>query len=278
MSVGPANRWLDDVAFELLRLAVLTLLLAVIVVPFVYVFSVSFRAPAEFFTQDIYLLPKEPTLEPWHESFRVLAEPLKNSLLIASGTMVIALIITIPGAYVFGRKEFPGKKIGFYGIVVALMFPYIILVIPLADIWYGFDIHDTIPGMWIAYQTFVAPFAIWILRDFFEKLPTDLEEAARVYGCTQWGAFRRVILPLSVPAIAAVGFLSFLTGWNDYLFSSMLTTGSGVRPSVVVLFNTTTGSERNYWALVMAQTLIVGTPPAVLYMVARRHITNAFAV
>jgi len=98
MSVGPANRRLDDVAFELLRLTALTLLLAVIVVPFVYVFSVSFRAPAEFFTQDVYLIPKEPTLQPWHESFRVLAEPLKNSLLIASGTMVIALIITIPGA------------------------------------------------------------------------------------------------------------------------------------------------------------------------------------
>ncbi|MEF8789994.1 MAG: carbohydrate ABC transporter permease [Haloarculaceae archaeon] len=278
MSVRSPGRHLDDIGFEVLRIAALAALLAVIVVPFVYVVSVSFRSPAEFFTAGIYLVPKEPTLEPWVSSFGSLAVPLKNSLLIASGTMIISLIITIPGAYVFGRKEFPGKRIGFYGIVVALMFPYIILVIPLADIWYDFQIHDTIPGMWIAYQTFVAPFAIWILRDFFEKLPTDLEEAARVYGCTQWGAFVRVILPLSAPAIAAVGFLAFLTGWNDYLFSSLLTTGSGVRPSIVVLFNTTTGGERNYWALIMAQTLIVGTPPAVLYMVARRHITNAFAV
>jgi len=215
MSVRSPGRHLDDIGFEVLRIAALAALLAVIVVPFVYVVSVSFRSPAEFFTAGIYLVPKEPTLEPWVSSFGSLAVPLKNSLLIASGTMIISLIITIPGAYVFGRKEFPGKRIGFYGIVVALMFPYIILVIPLADIWYDFQIHDTIPGMWIAYQTFVAPFAIWILRDFFEKLPTDLEEAARVYGCTQWGAFVRVILPLSAPAIAAVGFLAFLTGWNE---------------------------------------------------------------
>lgn len=278
MSVGSSGRHLDDVGFELLRLTVLAALLAVIVIPFIYVVSVSFRSPQEFFTGGIYLVPKNPTLEPWVSSFESLATPLKNSLLIASGTMIISLIITIPGAYVFGRKQFPGKRIGFYGIVVALMFPYIILVIPLADLWYSFQLHDTVPGMWIAYQTFVAPFAIWILRDFFEKLPTDLEEAARVYGCTQWQAFVRVILPLSAPAIAAVGFLAFLVGWNDYLFSSLLTTGSGVRPAIVVLFNTTTGGERNYWALIMAQTLIVGTPPAVLYMVARRHITNAFAV
>lgn len=277
MSIYWSRLEIGDTTSEVLRLAVLAFFLAMIVFPFAYVVSVSFRSPQEFFSSSVYLIPKNPTIEPWVSSFDTLAGPLKNSALIATGTMIISLIITIPGAYVFGRKQFPGKTIGFYGIVTALMFPYIILIVPIADIWFAFGLHDTIPGMWIAYQTFVAPFAIWILRDFFEKLPTDLEEAAQVYGCSQWGAFYRVILPLSLPAIASVGFLSFLVGWNDYLFSSMLTTGSGVRPAVVRLFQTTTG-ERTYWALLMAQTLIVGTPPAVLYMIARRHITNAFAV
>jgi len=278
MSIHWSRLEIGDITREVLRLAVLAFFLAMIVLPFAYIVSVSFRSPQEFFGSSVYLIPKNPTIDPWVDSFDTLADSLKNSALIATGTMILSLIITIPGAYVFGRKQFPGKTIGFYGIVTALMFPYIILIIPIADVWFAYNLHDTIPGMWIAYQTFVAPFAIWILRDFFEKLPMDLEEAAQVYGCTQWEAFYRVILPLSLPAIASVGFLSFLVGWNDYLFSSMLTTGSGVRPAVVNLFQTTTGTERNYWALVMAQTLIVGTPPAVLYMIARRHITNAFAV
>lgn len=277
MSIRRSRLEIGDITYEVLRLAVLAFFLAMIVFPFAYVVSVSFRSPQELFGSSVYLIPKNPTIEPWVNSFDELAGPLKNSALIATGTMILSLIITIPGAYVFGRKQFPGKNIGFYGIVTALMFPYIILIIPIADLWFALNLHDTIPGMWIAYQTFVAPFAIWILRDFFEKLPMDLEEAAQVYGCTQWEAFYRVILPLSLPAIASVGFLSFLVGWNDYLFSSLLTTGSGVQPAVVNLFKTTS-SERNYWALVMAQTLIIGTPPAALYMVARRHITNAFAV
>lgn len=269
---------LDDVAVEAVRIAILAFLLAIIVVPFIYVVSVSFRAPSEFFSPEVYLLPREPTLRAWNDAVSNLLPHLKNSALIAFGTMTIALIITIPGAYVFGRQDFPGKDFAFYAIVLALLFPYILLVIPIAEIWHDVGLHDTIPGMWIAYQTFVAPFAIWILRDFFEKLPKDLEDAAQVYGCTQWQAFYRVILPLSAPAIAAVGFLAFLVGWNDFLFSSLLTTGSGVEPAVVTLFKVTTGGERNYWALLMAMTIIVGVPPAVLYMIARRHLTSAFAV
>lgn len=278
MNRNPLAYELSDTAFEVLRLIILTSILAIIVLPVLYVISVSFRSPQEFFSSGVYLIPKEPTFQAWTDAIETLREPLMNSAQIATGTMILSLVITIPGAYVFGRKEFPGKRIGFYGIVSALMFPYIILIIPITDIWYDFNLHDTIPGMWLAYQTFVVPFAIWILRDFFEKLPEDLEEAAQVYGCTRIEAFYRVILPLSIPAIASVGFLAFLVGWNDYLFSSLLTTGAQVQPAIVTLFEITTGSERNYWALIMASTLLVGIPPAVLYMFARRHITNAFAV
>jgi multiple sugar transport system permease protein len=202
MSIRRSRLEIGDITYEVLRLAVLAFFLAMIVFPFAYVVSVSFRSPQELFGSSVYLIPKNPTIEPWVNSFDELAGPLKNSALIATGTMILSLIITIPGAYVFGRKQFPGKNIGFYGIVTALMFPYIILIIPIADLWFALNLHDTIPGMWIAYQTFVAPFAIWILRDFFEKLPMDLEEAAQVYGCTQWEAFYRVILPLSLPASA----------------------------------------------------------------------------
>jgi ABC-type glycerol-3-phosphate transport system permease component len=266
-----------ELGFQSAKYLLLGVSLLLAVFPFVYVLSVSFRPPAELYTAP-HLLPRSPTLEPWRTAVDTLSGPLINSTIIAVGTAVLSLLITIPGAYVFGRKEFPGKRPMFYLVITALLFPYILLIIPISDLWSELGLYNTIPGLWLAYQVFVTPFAIWILRDFFEQLPPNLEEAAQVYGCTQFGAFLRVVLPISMPAIVAVGFLAFLTGWNDFLFSNMLTTGTGPRPAVVSLFLSTAGSEQTIWTRLMAQTLIIGLPPTVLYIVARRKLSNALAV
>ncbi|RDZ62725.1 carbohydrate ABC transporter permease [Haloferax sp. Atlit-12N] len=244
-----------------------------------FIFSVSFMPPSEFFGAP-HIIPQNPTLEAWTSGFQELRDNLVNSFLIGLGTTIVALAISIPGAYAFARKEFYGKRAGFYAIISAMMFPYILLVIPIMDLWNDLGLYNTIPGMIIAYQVFVTPFAIWILRDFFAKLPTDIEEAAQVYGCTQFTAFLRVILPLATPGIVAVGFLAFLTGWNDFLFANLLTTGTGPVPAVPVLYGTIGGGsgERVYWGKLMAETLIIGTPPTILYLVARNYLENAFTV
>ena len=266
-----------DIVYHVSRYLILLTLLALVLVPILYIISVSFRAPAEFFGEP-HFIPKQPTLKAWEMAFNELRGPLINSTYIAVGTTIISLFIIIPGAYVFGRTEFPGKELAFYVILAAMLFPYILLIIPLTDLWYFMGIHNTIPGLWIAYQTFIVPFGIWILRDFFEKLPQNLEEAAQIYGCSKWSAFIRVVLPISFPAIAAVGFLSFFVAWNDFLFSSMLTTGQDVRPAVVSLYMILEGSERTYWAWTMAEALIIGAPPTVVYLFSRRYLAQAFEV
>ncbi|WP_135303961.1 carbohydrate ABC transporter permease [Haloarcula amylovorans] len=258
---------------------VITFLVLLNLVPLLFILSVSFMPPGEFFGAP-HLIPHEPTLEAWTSGIAELRDNLINSFLIGAGTALLALAITIPGAYAFARKEFYGKKVGFYAIILAMMFPYILLVIPIMGLWNDLGLYNTIPGMILAYQVFVAPFAIWILRDFFENLPKDIEEAAQVYGCTQFSAFVRVILPLAAPGIVAVGFLAFLTGWNDFLFANLLTTGTGPVPAVPVLYGTIGGGsgERVYWGKLMAETLIIGAPPTVLYLVARQYLENAFTV
>lgn len=266
-----------DAGYYGLLYLLLAVLLFITVVPFVYILGISFRPPAEFLG-GAHWIPHNPTLKPWTGAIDRVGSQLINSTLISFGTAAISLIITIPGAYVFGRQQFPGKEIAFYGIIIALLFPFILLIVPISDVWNDLGLFNTIPGMWLAYQVFVTPFAMWVLRDFFEQLPSDLEEAAQVYGCTQFQAFYRVIIPLAYPGIIAVGFMAFLTAWNDFLFANMLTTGTGPRPAVVSIFIVATGTESNYWGLVMAMTLIVGTPPTVLYMIARRYISDAFAV
>jgi ABC-type glycerol-3-phosphate transport system permease component len=266
---------LYDVGFVLGKYLLLGFFLLIIIPPFVYVFSVSLRTPAEIFV--ITLIPDVITFQNYVTVFDEFSGPLVDSLLIATGTSLISMLITIPSAYAIGRKQFPGRMAVFYVIILALLFPHILLIIPISDIWNGIGLYNTIPGLWFAYQPFVTPFSLWILRDFFENLPTNLEEAAQVYGCTEFSAFVRVILPISAPAVVAVGFLAFLAGWNDFLFANFLTTGTGPEPATVVLFKNV-GGELQFWETLMAQALVVGIPPAILYMVGRKYLAKAFAV
>lgn len=251
-----------------------------IVIPLVYVIGTSFKPPGELFTSSPHLVPNDPTIENYTYAIDRFGTQLVNSLLIALGTAGLALLITIPGAYVFGRKEFPGKRLLFYGIILALLFPHVVLIVPITELWLSVGLFNTLPGVWLSFQIFVAPFALWILRDFFRKLPSNLEESARIYGCSQFGAFVRVILPLSLPAIGAIGFLAFLHGWSDFLFANMLTTGNGPRPAIVSLYFALNagGGERVNWGPMMAMSMIIGLPPTALYMYTRQHLTNAFAV
>lgn len=270
-------QWAIDRSIEWVRRILIVLILGVTVIPIVYVFSVSIQSPTEFFSYP-HLIPQSPTADAWIFAFQRLQGPLVNSFLIATGTAIISLLITIPSAYIFGRRDFPGKKYLFYLVVLTMLSPYLLLIIPITSLWYELGLFNTILGLWISYQVFVTPFAIWILRDYFEQLPHNLEEAAQVYGCTNFSAFIRVILPLAIPAIFTVGFLSFIVGWNDYLFSNMLTTGTGPRPAVVELFIQTGGSETRFWGRLMALTLMVGIPPTILYMFVRKFLAESLSI
>jgi multiple sugar transport system permease protein len=276
--LGP--HWdVEDVVFQFAVYLLIAALCFVILVPLVIVVAASVTPTSELFANPAAILPQRPTFDTWVRGFTSLSEGLFHSFVISAGTAIIALVVTIPGAYVFGRKEFPGKGFVFYAIVLSLMFPTIVLIVPITSNWLSWGLYDTYPGMWIAFQIFVTPFAIWILRDYFSDLPENLEEAAQVYGCTEFGAFVRVILPIAKPALVAVGFLAFLNGWNEFLFASLLTTSSGVQPAIVSLYSTLHAGQGESipWTLMMAQAIMIGTPPAVLYFVAQRSLRGAFS-
>lgn len=247
------------------------------VLPFVYVISVVLRPPSELWT--VQLIPSELSTHFLEVAFGRINDLLLNSFYISIGTMALSLIIVIPSAYVFGRKQFQGKSVMFNIVLLIIMFPFVLLIIPITEAWHDIGLWNTIPGLWIANQIFVAPFAIWVLRDYFSKLPKNLEESAQVYGCTQFQAFYRVILPLATPSIIAIAFLSFLVGWNDFLMAGMLTTGTGPRPAVVGLFLTLFNANASVpYGTIMGEAILIGTPPTVLYLLARKSLSESFEV
>lgn len=264
-----------DMLFRALKYLVILFFAVVILTPLVFIVTVSFMSPSEFF-EPFHLIPRIPTLESYTSAFRSIGDNLLNSFIASTGTALVTLLIAVTGGYVFARKDFPGKRIAFFGIITALMFPYVLLVVPITDMWDQLGLYNSFAGLILSFQLFVAPFALWVLRDFFENLPPNLEEAAQVYGCSEFMAFVRVVLPLSKPAIISTGFIAFVIGWQEFLFSNMLTTAQGPRPATVQLYLDTTASQITYWGQMMAETVLIAIPTIVLYFIARQSISETF--
>lgn len=258
-------------------LAGLLLLLAIVLIPYAWVIVTAFRPPEE--TYSLAWWPSRISFAAWEEVFvdYDFGRYLLSSLTAGVGSALLATAIALPGAYIFARKEFPFREPFFYMIVGTLIFPFILLIVPITITWIHLGLFNTYLGLWLAFQIFAVPYSMWILRGYFARMPRHLEEAAQIYGCTPFGAFWRVIVPLAMPVLISVMFLAFLQGWSDFLFSNMLTTGDGPRTASVAIYTSSAGGERVEWGPLMVMTLVTGIPPVILYMAAQRQLAKTFA-
>ncbi len=267
--VGPTQR--------VITYATLGLVLAMILIPYAYIIATAFKEPGEVF--ETSWMPVKISLQAWIDVFTIFEfhKFLLNSLIAGLGSAMLAVFISLPGAYIFARKNFRFRETFFYMIVGTLVFPFILLIVPITIIWIKLGLFNTFVGLWLAFQIFAVPYCVWILRGFFAQLSPHLEEAAMVYGCTQFQAFYKVMVPLAKPVVISVLFLSFLYGWSDFLFSNMLTTGGGPQTASVAIYIATAGGERIEWEMLAVMTLVAGIPPVAVYMLAQKHLSQTFA-
>lgn len=263
------DRWLG-----VIRLFFTGLIGFLFLFPILYGLSVAFRPPANLLGNQP-LIPTEITFEYWIIFLKRSGKQLLSSLLIGTGVSILTLLVSVPAAYAFARTEFPGRKFLFYFIIAVMLVPVVMLVVPVAQLWRNFGLYNTLTGIWLAVMVATIPVAIWILRDNFQRLPKNTEETARVYGCTRFQAFIRVILPLAAPAIIAVGFLNFLTAWNEFLFTNILTAPDGPRPAIAYLFSLMSVDATNSWTFILAGAYIISVPPATFYILSRRYLNKA---
>ncbi len=263
--------------WKAISFAILGLVLALILIPYAYIIATAFKEPGEVF--EVRWMPEKISLQAWTDVFAIFEfhKFLLNSLTAGLGSAALAVFISLPGAYIFARKKFRLRETFFYMIVGTLVFPFILLIVPITIIWIKIGLFNTFVGLWLAFQIFAVPYCVWILRGFFAQLPPHLEEAAMVYGCTQFQAFYKVMIPLAKPVVISVLFLSFLYGWSDFLFSNMLTTGGGPQTASVAIYTATAGGERIEWEMLAVMTLIAGIPPVVVYMLAQKYLSQTFA-
>lgn len=274
MSTRIGSREIGFDAIDVLRWIITVSFIAIIVTPVSYALSVSFRPQSEVYGP-VHFIPYEFTTNNYDIFLSEATGFLLNSVLIATGASMLILLVAIPGAYAFARQEFPGKSKLFYAIIFIMLVPEVMIIIPVAQIIRWIELYDTIFGVWLGLMIGGMPIALWILRDNFEKLPPNAEEAAQVYGCTQFSAFIRVILPLATPAIVAVAFLAFLSAWTEFLFTNLLSTQQGAWPAIVYLFSLLSPDFPIDWPFTMAASFVIALPPIVFYALARRYLEKA---
>lgn len=197
----------------------------------------------------------------------------KNSIIVAFAATIISLFFSIPGAYAFARLDFPGRQILFYTAVFTIMFPWIVITIPVYEVFFVLGLINTLTGVIIAIAIFTLPQNIWLLQGFFRQgIPANIEEAALIDGNTEITAFIRIVLPLSAPAIGAAALFSFLVGWNNFLWVFILTSDEEVRTATVAIHYILGSDVLREWNILMASVVLLIAPPIIFYGLSQRYV------
>ncbi|MEZ4670251.1 MAG: carbohydrate ABC transporter permease [Anaerolineae bacterium] len=255
--------------------------------PFYWIFTTSFKRPLDVNRVPRYIpfVDYQPTLDHW--KFLLVDEQSKtvryfrNSLIAAGFACLASVIFGSMAGYGLSRFRYYWARLGWrndniaFWIISQRFLPPAAVVIPFILFFNFFHLIDTHFGLIIAYTTFNLPFAVWIMRDFFNSLPIDLEESARVDGATRWQTFIRIVLPLATPGLVTVALFSFIFAWNEFLFSLMLTNFEAITmPVYLAGMKNTKGID---WWYISALTLIMVAPVMLIGLFLQRYIVRGLS-
>lgn len=200
-------------------------LIFIVMLPIIWMIMVSFyRMPFYRFLADPMIFFEGANLSAYRQMLFGTHFPIwfRNSVIVTLGATVLSIVICTFGAYSIGRLRFKGRRPVATFLLLTQMFPLILIAIPIFLIFRDLGLANSLTGLIFAYVAFVLPFAIWMLRGFYENLPESLEEAAMIDGSTRIGAVLRVIVPLSAPAIATTAIFAWIFAWNEFVMVLIL--------------------------------------------------------
>lgn len=261
---------------EALLTALGVLMLLVFLFPIYWMIVTSVRPQTGIFAYPPQIIPLNLDFGAW--TGRIFNDPtiiryFLNSAVIGTGTALLTLALSAPAAYGLTHLRIRGKSVVLLIALSSLMFPVIMLATPLFVVFNRFNLLDSYGGLIIANTTVALPFALIVLRPFFLSIPSQLADAALIDGCTLWGAFLRIVLPLAAPGLFTVATFSFLFGWNDLVFALTMTSSEEMRPVTAGLWNFI-GANVTKWPAVMAFSTLAMLPPLMVFLVAQRYVVS----
>jgi arabinogalactan oligomer / maltooligosaccharide transport system permease protein len=196
-----------------------------------------------------------------------------NSILVALLTTVVGVFLSCTAAYALSRFRFPGRKTGLTMFLVVQMFPATLLLLPLYVVLNKLGLLNSIAGLVLVYSTTAIPFCVWTLKGYFDSLPRELEEAARIDGASQWMIFRKIILPLARPGIAVTALFSFMTAWNEFIMASTFMTDQSKYTLPVLIQSNVTEYSAN-WGVFAAGAVVTSIPVMIAFYVLQRYLVG----
>jgi multiple sugar transport system permease protein len=250
------------------------------VAPYLWLIISSLSFKIDLLTVPLRWIPSRLTLENYYSLFfmrgsesvntRLFFQSLGNSAIISLTTMFICLILGVFAAYAIARLRFKGSNTMVLVMMATQLVPPIVLVVPLYVIMRKMDLLDKQIGLIIVDISIVLPLVIWLMRGYFASIPSELEDAARIDGCTHLGALFRVILPLSGPGLVSVMIFAFIAAWNEYLYAFIFTNVTAkTLPVLIGEFSTKLGLE---YLRIAAAGVLASLPPVLLALVFQRFI------
>jgi arabinogalactan oligomer/maltooligosaccharide transport system permease protein len=271
----------EDSPFKLIIINLVLIGFCIIALyPVLRVLSVSLRPGDRLLSTSLAIIPDDATLEAYRT---VLVEKdfllwLWNSIMITAGTAVVGVTLAATSAYAFSRWRFPGRAPGLIFLLATQMIPAPMMIVPIFILATKLSLTETYRGLVIAYSVTSIPFSIWILKGYYDTIPFDLEEAALIDGSSRLGAFWRIILPLSTPALAIVFLFNFMTAWNDYLFARVMLANADDLWTWPLGLQRFQGQFQTQWGMFAAASMMVSIPVLLLFLYSSKWLISGLTL
>lgn len=259
----------------------LTLLLVFVTLPMVWMVLTSVKSQFAAMQYPPQWWPAEPTLQNYFKLLdptnRIGQEFLRyfwNSFYVSLVTTILGVAVAVPAAYAFSRFRFPGRTFLFFSVLVRNMFPAVVFLMPLFLLMRWMGLVNTHGSLILTYLTFGLPLSIWLLKGFYDNIPIQLEQAARIDGATRFKAFLLIVMPLSTPGIIATSIFSFIGAWNEYVYAYTFLSRDDqmTLPVGIQRFFTEFATD---WPGLMAATFLMSVPVVVLFLVLQKYFVRA---
>ncbi len=256
----------------------LTLGVGMVVVPFWYMVTTSFKPQTFIFEMPPPLWPQPATFDNYTAALNkdLFGLYFFNSLIVAVASTGLTVLISSLLAYAFARLDFPGREPLFYGLLIGMMIPPVMLIIPQFIVAKSLQLLDSLAGLILVYVTMNLSIQTFLLRGFFESIPRDLEEAALIDGGSRWTIFWRIVLPLSRPGLAVVVIFTFLYSWDEFPWAhvAIKETTRRTLPIAIALFQSEHLTE---WGQVFAASIVALIPVVIVFVAFQRHFIRGIA-
>lgn len=253
----------------------------VVVAPPIWLFISSISTQNELLSVPIHWIPQNPTFERYGQvlfatgtdAAAVFRGSMINSFIVASAVTLICVTLGSLAAYSFARMGFAGHGPLINVILFSYMLPPIMLVVPLYTVLANWRMTDTLHALVIVYSALIMPFAVWIMRGFFQTIPRELEEAAMIDGATRLGALIRVVVPISLPGLVATSLLCFLMSWEEFLIALIFTSSPSAK-TIPVAIAEFTGRHAIDYGMMATGGVIAAIPPVLIAIVFQRYLVS----